>query len=146
MASGESSTRRSFPGGSVRLPRLTRPPGAPVEDMTGWRQAEPARNEPEETPPEKLGFAAYYSTESLFQPPASGSIAEEDEGPYAVLGLGRTASWEEISKARRALVARLHPDRHVGESDAVRAEAERRVRDVNEAYAMIQRERSGRSS
>jgi curved DNA-binding protein CbpA len=59
-----------------------------------------------------------------------------------VLGLRRSASWEDISRAHRKLVSKLHPDRYVGAEDDVREAAERRVRDVNEAYATIRRERS----
>jgi curved DNA-binding protein CbpA len=69
----------------------------------------------------------------------------EAEGPYAVLGLTRTATWEEVSKAHRTLVAQLHPDRYVGAEDTVREAAEERVRVVNEAYATIRRQRSARS-
>jgi DnaJ-domain-containing protein 1 len=130
--------RRAFPGGLARLPRLSGPADAPVEypidDM-------PLRRDPEERIPAKdRGFEAYYSTESLFQAPESDPI--EEEGPYAVLGLRRTASWEEVAKAHRKLVAQLHPDRYVGEDDVIRSAAERRVRDVNEAYATIRRQRA----
>jgi curved DNA-binding protein CbpA len=59
-----------------------------------------------------------------------------------MLGLTRAASWEEIAKAHRRLVSQLHPDRYVGADEVVREAAERRVRDVNEAYAKIRRERA----
>lgn len=97
------------------------------------------------------GFEAYYSTESLFDynetpPPAASMFDEVDPhaGPYAVLGVTAHASWDQINKARRRLIFELHPDRHVNASPEVRETAERRVRDVNAAFAQIRRERSGR--
>ncbi len=70
---------------------------------------------------------------------------DPSEGPYAVLGLTRQASWEQIRRAHRSLVSTLHPDRYVGADDVIRADAERRVRDVNEAFSEIRRQRAGTS-
>ena len=36
----------------------------------------------------------------------------------------------------------LHPDRYVDADDDLRKAAERRVRDVNEAYALLRKQRS----
>lgn len=131
--------RRAFPGGQVRLPRLRRPAGVPDEDLA---RDEPLRRDPAERAPSKdRGFEAYYSHDSLFEKPVD-DIVEQTEGPYAVLGLTRTATWEQVSKAHRRLVAQLHPDRYVGEDDLVQEAAERRVRDVNEAFATIRRQRA----
>ena len=131
--------RRAFPGGQVRLPRLSRPADAPPEDLTP--EEPPLRRNPNARAPEKdRGFEAYYSTESLFE--ATPAEPVDTEGPYGVLGLRRSATWEQVAKAHRTLVAQLHPDRYVGEDDVVRAAAERRVRDVNEAYATIRRQRA----
>jgi len=129
---------RAFPGGAVRLPRLSRPSDAPPEELCD----EPLRRNPEERSPGKdRGFESYYSTESLFEAPPTGPAAGSD-GPYGVLGLTRTASWEQVAKAHRTMVSQLHPDRYVDADDTVRAAAERRVRDVNEAYATIRRQRA----
>ena len=133
------SEPRAFPGGQVRLPRINRPAGAPPQDLT---QEEPLRrNVNERSPSKDRGFEAYYSSESLFDRTIEGP-ADTEEGPYGVLGLRRSATWEQVAKAHRKLVAQLHPDRYVGEDDTVRAAAERRVRDVNEAYATIRRQRA----
>jgi molecular chaperone DnaJ len=51
---------------------------------------------------------------------------------YAVLGLTRNASDEEIKKAYRKLVFEHHPDRNPGDQ---RAEA--RIREINAAYEVI---------
>jgi molecular chaperone DnaJ len=48
---------------------------------------------------------------------------------YAVLGVDRRASAEEIKKAYRRLTLELHPDRRPGEADAAE-----RFRKINEAY------------
>jgi hypothetical protein len=134
--------RRAFPGGVARLPRLSRPEDGAPEDLRAPLEDEPLRRNPDERSPSKdRGFEAYYSTESLFQATPEGGHVE-DEGPYGVLGLTRTATWEQVSKAHRTLVAQLHPDRYVGADDVVREAAERRVRDVNEAYATIRRQRA----
>jgi DnaJ-domain-containing protein 1 len=96
-------------------------------------------------PKRSSGFKAYYSTESLFDAvPSLLTEPDREEGPYAVLGLTRSASWEAVSKSHRALVSELHPDRFVDDDEQVREAAERRVRDVNEAFAEIRRDRAGR--
>jgi len=51
----------------------------------------------------------------------------------AVLGLTDRASAQEITAAYRKLVRLYHPDRHHGAADAVRAEAERRMLELNAA-------------
>lgn len=52
--------------------------------------------------------------------------------PYAVLGVSRDASQEDIKKAYRALSKEWHPDRHKGDSNA-----EKRFKEINEAYELI---------
>ena len=66
----------------------------------------------------------------------------EDADPYAVLGVQRTASWEQITRAHRQLVLRVHPDRYANQDEALRDTAELRIRQVNEAFATIRRQRS----
>lgn len=145
LVDGDPSARRSFPGGSVRLPRLRRPgaaaPTASATDTPRYGSSGPGHRTRD--PRADRGFEAYFSTESLFD--SSPVDPMEAEGPYAALGLTRAASWEEVSKAHRNLVAQLHPDRYVGAEDDVREAAEERVRVVNEAYATIRRQRAVRS-
>jgi molecular chaperone DnaJ len=57
-------------------------------------------------------------------------VAQDDY--YAVLGVDRRASAEEIKKAYRRLTLEYHPDRHPGD-----AEAERRYRQINAAYDVL---------
>ncbi len=51
---------------------------------------------------------------------------------YAVLGVSRNASSEEIKRAFRTLALKYHPDRNPGD-----AEAERRFREVAEAWEVL---------
>jgi DnaJ-class molecular chaperone len=67
----------------------------------------------------------------------------EDADPYVVLGVQRTASWEQITRAHRQLVLRVHPDRYANQDEALRDTAELRIRQVNEAFAKIRRQRGG---
>jgi predicted Zn-dependent protease with MMP-like domain/curved DNA-binding protein CbpA len=56
---------------------------------------------------------------------------------YAVLGVADDASAEEIRQAFRALAKRWHPDHFATASPAEQAHAERRMREVNEAYDVL---------
>ena len=61
--------------------------------------------------------------------------------PYQVLGISPSASDEEVKAAYRRLAMRYHPDRNNGSE-----EAERRMMQVNEAYAQIMEMRKGGAS
>ncbi|MEO7837481.1 MAG: DnaJ domain-containing protein [Acidimicrobiales bacterium] len=54
--------------------------------------------------------------------------------PFVVLGVPPTASRKEITEAYRALAQIYHPDRHLEDSVRRRRRAERRMRELNEAY------------
>jgi DnaJ-class molecular chaperone len=56
---------------------------------------------------------------------------------YKTLGIGRDASQDEIKKAWRSLARKYHPDAQRGKSDAEKADAERRMKEINEAYSVI---------
>ena len=58
------------------------------------------------------------------------------QDPYRVLGIAQNASEEEIKKAYRALAKKYHPDVNNGS-----AEAEARMKEVNEAYSTIMKMR-----
>ena len=57
---------------------------------------------------------------------------------YQRLGLTPAASTTEVRDAYRALAQRLHPDRLSGASAGERALAERRMREINEAWTVLQ--------
>ncbi|MBQ8972081.1 MAG: DnaJ domain-containing protein [Clostridia bacterium] len=54
------------------------------------------------------------------------------QDPYRVLGVSPNASEDEIKKAYRSLAKKYHPDVNQGS-----AEAEARMKEVNEAYAIL---------
>ena len=64
--------------------------------------------------------------------------------PFAVLGLSRNSSREEIKTAYRKMAAKYHPDKveHLGEE--FRELAEARFKEVQEAYRQIREENSKR--
>ena len=64
--------------------------------------------------------------------------------PYAVLGVARDASEEEIKAAYRKLARRYHPDRYANDPEGARA-AEEKMKEINEAYDAVTRMRSGAS-
>lgn len=64
--------------------------------------------------------------------------------PYQVLGIPRCATDDEVKKAYRTLARKYHPDNFVGSSNASRSEEI--MKEINEAYDAIQRERQGKES
>ncbi len=64
--------------------------------------------------------------------------------PYKILGVSRDASDEEIKKAYRALARKYHPDNYAG-SDLADLAGER-MKEINEAYDTVLRERAGGQS
>ena len=64
--------------------------------------------------------------------------------PYSVLGVDRNASDEEIKKAYRNLAKKYHPDNYVDSPFA--SMAEEKMKEINEAYDLVQKLRSGGSS
>ena len=61
--------------------------------------------------------------------------------PYSVLGVSPDASDQEIKKAYRELARKYHPDNYV--NNPLADLAEEKMKEVNEAYEAIQRQRSG---
>lgn len=61
--------------------------------------------------------------------------------PFEVLGVMPSASQEEVVTAYKILAQIFHPDRFRESSEAVRHEAEYRMRALNEAYASAKRGR-----
>ena len=64
--------------------------------------------------------------------------------PYKVLGVSRDAADDDIKKAYRALARKYHPDNYAG-SDLADLAGEK-MKEINEAYDTIQRERANKGS
>lgn len=66
--------------------------------------------------------------------------------PYAVLGVDRKASMDEVKRAYRELAAKYHPDKYQGHELADLAQE--KMKEINEAYDTIvrQREHGGNGS
>lgn len=56
--------------------------------------------------------------------------------PYEFLDVAPSASSGEVTAAYRVLVQIFHPDRYADAPEAVRHEAERQMKDLNEAYKL----------
>lgn len=59
--------------------------------------------------------------------------------PYEILGVSAKASQKEITEAYRTLAQIFHPDRFVDSPEPVRREAERRMKNLTEAYALARK-------
>lgn len=66
--------------------------------------------------------------------------------PFAVLGVSRLATLEEVTAAYRAKAQAYHPDRHGDSPPAVQRQAEQRMREVNEAFVTLKKGASLASS
>ena len=64
--------------------------------------------------------------------------------PYKILGVSPTATDEEIKKAYRKLAVKYHPDNYV--DNPLSDLAEEKMKEINEAYDRIQKERASGSS
>lgn len=62
------------------------------------------------------------------------------ENPYKTLGVDQNASDEDIKKAYRELVRKYHPDQY--HDNPLAALAEERLKEINEAYSEIEKQRS----
>ena len=62
-----------------------------------------------------------------------------DIDPYQALGVPPTAKKAEVTAAYRLMAQLFHPDRWVDAAEPVRHEAERRMKELNEAYRFVRK-------
>ena len=80
----------------------------------------------------RIGSARYSATDTINTSPSGMSRC------YAILGLRKGASIDEVKQNYRKLAKQYHPDRLAGESDQEKiSEYTRRFREINEAYEEI---------
>lgn len=56
---------------------------------------------------------------------------------YTILGIDKNASQEDIKKAYRTKAREYHPDKHANGSDSEKEMAERKFKEINEAYEQL---------
>lgn len=62
----------------------------------------------------------------------------ESSDPYVVIGVAPSASKDHIKKVYRELVSRYHPDKVTHLGDEFKTLAEKRLKQINQAYQKIQ--------
>ncbi len=77
------------------------------------------------------------------EPPKRPLAASPAAAPLDVLGLADGASQDEISAAYRRLARTHHPDKVANGPREVREESERRMKEINAAYAQLKRRWNG---
>ena len=70
-------------------------------------------------------------------PPPAADVPD----PYAALGVDSSATDDAVEMAYRRLMSEYHPDRVATAAPEIRALAERRARELNQAYDEIKRQR-----
>ena len=66
------------------------------------------------------------------------------KNPYTVLGVGRSATDEQVKNAYREMAKKYHPDKFT--DDAMAEIAAEKMKEINEAYDSIMAERRGRKN
>ena len=64
--------------------------------------------------------------------------------PYKILGINKDATDDEIKKAYRELARKYHPDNYI--NSPLADVASEKMKEINEAYDTVQKERSGKGS
>lgn len=62
-----------------------------------------------------------------------------DAAAYRTLGVASDATDAEVDQAYRRLMSQYHPDRFAGAAPELRAQAERKAREINAAYDRIRK-------
>lgn len=79
----------------------------------------------------------YQQYNNTYQSSSYSSYSNQNDRYYSILGLTPSASDDEVKKAYRSLVKKLHPDMVVSLSEDIKKETEEKFRQVQEAYEKI---------
>ena len=105
----------------------------PVKQEETEKEEEPSRNEESETEEEE-------KAESQFETRSSeGEIDPEEENYAKILGLLGDYNPEDAKSSYRSLIAQYHPDKVSLMGDEIREVAERKAKEINEAYEFFRR-------
>lgn len=70
--------------------------------------------------------------------PAPGDPAAKKRAALRKLGLAADSTWDEVKAEYRVLVKKYHPDKHHGASPSDRKKVEQKMREINDAYAVLE--------
>lgn len=119
------------------LSRLSHSVPAPdPEKRPGHRRPEPSPRAPPRYGPANDEATPPRGSRAVNPPPA----APEAKDPWTVLGIERGTPRDEARKAFRALIAQYHPDKVAHLAPEFHALAERRTREILDAWEALERE------
>lgn len=86
-----------------------------------------------------IALLGYLLWRMIKKQPRAAQLSESPstKSPHEVLGVGPEASPEEIKAAFQKAIRENHPDRVADMSDEIRALAERKTREVTQAYETL---------
>ena len=96
------------------------------------------RSEPEWEEPAPRSRKEGDSSSSRTERSESGGMTYERA--VAIVGVGRTATFAEVTRAYRERIVKIHPDRLAGAGRDTLEEAKRMTQELNEAYSFLKRE------
>lgn len=71
--------------------------------------------------------------------PAPDDTAAKKRAALRKLGLTADSSWDEVRAEYKALAKKYHPDKHANASAAERKRVETKMREINDAYAVLEK-------
>ena len=66
------------------------------------------------------------------------------ERAIAIVGVGRSATIADVTRAYRERIVKIHPDRLAGSAPHILDDAKRMTQELNDAYSFLKREMAAR--